>query len=245
MSINWVLTNADGSRPEPLPAEVTIYRSPVCQLQLEFKNVREAAKWSADGIVFVTCQRIIFLRTPPLPPPADPSQPSPHLRSLAIPLLGHLLSVRYVMPIFAAPHLELKVHPVRDGGLPQDAVVAQSTTTPTAEMERLAGSLKLTFRDGGGTILKDAIDRALRNPLPLAGRSRGGEQEPDPLPLYQAPTTGPPAGGSQASSSAQPTSAAVPPQDTAASQPPAALREEQQPPPQLHEQEDAPPPYAG
>ncbi|KAK0528486.1 hypothetical protein OC834_000472 [Tilletia horrida] len=183
MSINWVLTNEDGSQPAPLPAEKIIFRSPPCQLHLEFKYVQEPVKWIAEGIATVTNQRIIFLRQPALPPPADPSQPSPHLRNLAIPLLGNLLSVKYAMPIFSAPHLELKVHPVRGGGLPQDAVAHRGVTRET--VERLAGIAKITFRDGGGTLLKDAIDRALSNPVPLAGGRTVAD--PDPLPLYHAP----------------------------------------------------------
>ncbi|KAE8189554.1 hypothetical protein A4X06_0g7158 [Tilletia controversa] len=191
MSINWVLTNDEGTRPEPLPAEKILYRSQLCQLQIDFKQAQPPAKWDAEGVVFVTCQRLVFLRSPPLPPPADPTQPSPHLRNLAIPLLGNLISVRYLMPIFAAPHLELKIHPVRNGGLPQDALVRHRTdgadvAMAAAEMERLAGVVKVTFREGGGTVLKDAIDRALRSPVPLAG-GRQAASEPDALPLYQAP----------------------------------------------------------
>ncbi|KAK0552610.1 hypothetical protein OC845_001635 [Tilletia horrida] len=197
MSINWVLTTVDGTRPEPLPAEKIIYRSPLCQLNLEFKNVADPAKWNAEGSVTVTNQRIIFLRLPPLPPPADPSQPSEHLRNLAIPLLGNLLSVKYSMPIFAAPHLELKIHPVRGGGLPQDAVLQRGMARDA--VEKLAGVLKLSFRDGGGTILKDAIDRGLATAIPLAGVDRP-RAEPDPLQgvreffiaLYQAPPGAPP-----------------------------------------------------
>ncbi|KAE8224172.1 hypothetical protein CF319_g2898 [Tilletia indica] len=236
MSINWVLTNSEGTRPQPLPAEDVLYRSQVCQLQVEFKNAQPPAKWEAEGIIFVTCQRLIFLRSPPLPPPADPTQPSPHLRNLAIPLLGNLISVRYLMPIFSAPHLELKVHPVRNGGLPQDAIVSSrsdgaDTARTAAEMERLAGVVKVTFREGGGTILKDAIDRALRNPVPLAG-GRQAASEPDPLPLYQAPST----------QNSDPSEVAA-----AEAEPPVTEERTDEPaePPRLATQEvEEPPPYA-
>lgn len=120
-------------------------------LSLEFNSTKQ--KWTADGTSFVTSQRIIFLRQPPLPTPSDLSIPSQHLRSLSIPI-ERLLEARYMIPIFGSPYYEARVLPVTDGGLPQPTRQQGTEGNQDAGL----GLLKIWFSQGGGIQFREAME---------------------------------------------------------------------------------------
>lgn len=127
---------------------------------LEFKD--QKSKWEAKGTAYVTNQRVVFLRVPPLPAAADQSAPSEHLRSLNIPLT-HLVDSRYMIPILAGPYYEAGVIPVPGGNLPEG-----QPGGPTVK-----GLLKIWFMEGQGTAFRDAVEE-VRN-------LSKGEQHGEPL----------------------------------------------------------------
>lgn len=146
MALNWAMISEDGTRPVPLPGEKIFFSVEKCSISLDFKA--QGVKWTANGNAYVTSQRILFLRQPALPAPADPTVSSTHLRSLSVPL-SQFLDTRYLIPVFTAPYYEATVIPSSDGGLPQRAP-GQSTTN--------TGLLKLWFNEGGGMAFRDAVE---------------------------------------------------------------------------------------
>lgn len=91
--------------------------------------------------------KILFLRQPPLPAPADPSISSEHLRTLSVPLT-QFADTRYLIPLFSAPHYEARILPSVDGGLPQRESGGPSNV----------GLLKIWFNEGGGMAFRDAVE---------------------------------------------------------------------------------------
>ncbi|PWN19220.1 hypothetical protein BCV69DRAFT_262089 [Microstroma glucosiphilum] len=166
MALNWAMIDAN-QRPVPLPEEKIWLAVEKCQMSLEFKEAK--AKWEAKGTVYVTNQRVVFLRIPPLPQPAEQSEASQHLRSLNVPLT-HLVDSRYLIPIFGAPYYEASVLPVPGGNLPEACSGGAASK----------GLCKIWFNEGGGAAFRDAVEE-VRN---LARGGQHGEQ----LPLYQPPS---------------------------------------------------------
>lgn len=109
----------------------------------------------------MTNQRVVFLRQPALPPVADQSQPSEHLRSLNVPL-SHLVDCRYMIPVLAGPYYEAGVIPVPGGNLPEGQAGG-----PTVK-----GLLKIWFLEGKGAAFRDAVEE-VRN---LSSGGQHGEQ---------------------------------------------------------------------
>lgn len=128
-------------------------------VSLEFTDAN--AKWDAKGTVYVTNQRVVFLRIPPLPQPAEQSVASQHLRSLNVPLT-HLVDSRYLIPIFGAPYYEASVLPVPGGNLPEGRPGGPASK----------GLCKIWFNEGGGAAFRDAVEE-VRN---LARGGQHGEQ---------------------------------------------------------------------
>lgn len=128
-------------------------------ISLEFKEAK--AKWDAKGTVYVTNQRVVFLRIPPLPQPAEQAEASQHLRSLNVPLT-HLVDSRYLIPIFGAPYYEASVLPVPGGNLPESRQGGPASK----------GLCKIWFNEGGGAAFRDAVEE-VRN---LARGGQHGEQ---------------------------------------------------------------------
>lgn len=170
MALNWAMITEDGSRPVPLPGEKIFFSVEKCSLSLDFKH--QGVKWSANGNAFVTSKRILFLRQPPLPAPADPSITSTHLRSLSIPL-AQFLDTRYLIPVFTAPYFEASIVPSIDGGLPQR--IPGNTTASNN-----TGLFKLWFNDGGGMAFRDAVEE-------VKSRLEEGSTHIEALPLYEPP----------------------------------------------------------
>lgn len=137
----------------------TLTRTHELLISLEYKE--QKATWEAKGSAFVTNQRVVFLRQPPLPQPADQSQASQHLRSLNLPL-SHLVDCRYMIPVLAAPYYEASVISVPGGNLPE-----AQPGGPTVK-----GQLKIWFSEGGGSAFRDAVEE-VRN---LSKSGRHGEQ---------------------------------------------------------------------
>ncbi|CAO1638763.1 unnamed protein product [Sympodiomycopsis kandeliae] len=179
MALNWAMIDATGTKPVPLPEEKIFLAVEKCQMSLEFKTHK--SKWEAKGTVYVTNQRVVFLRQPALPPVADQSQASEHLRSLNMPL-NHLVDCRYMIPVLAAPYYEAGVIPVPGGNLPE--------ATPGGPTVK--GILKIWFLEGRGATFRDAVEE-VRN---LSKGAQHGEQ----LPAYQPQTPGTPGGHSVAPS---------------------------------------------
>lgn len=170
MALNWALISEDGSRPVPLPGEKIFFSVEKCSLSLDFKH--QGVKWSANGNAYVTSKRILFLRQPPLPAPADPSITSTHLRSLSIPL-SQFVDTRYLIPVFTAPYFEASVIPSSDGGLPQRVSGSGSSSNNT-------GLFKLWFNEGGGMAFRDAVEE-------VKSRLEEGSTHIEALPLYEPP----------------------------------------------------------
>jgi hypothetical protein len=168
MALNWAMLTEDGSRPVPLPGEKVFFSVEKCSVALDFKN--QGVKWSANGNAFVTSQRIVFLRQPPLPAPADPSVASAHLRSLSVPL-AQFVDTRYLIPIFTAPYFEASIIPSPDGGLPQRSSSAGQAASNT-------GLFKLWFNEGGGMAFRDAVEE-------VKSRLDEGSTHIEALPLYE------------------------------------------------------------
>lgn len=104
--------------------------------------------------------QVIFLRQPPFPAPADISTPSPHLRTLSVPLT-HFTDTRYMIPVFSAPYYEATVLPVRGGGLPEQQPGGPSAT----------GLLKIRFAEGGGTQFREAVEEVKARMEDMGGRA--------------------------------------------------------------------------
>lgn len=107
----------------------------------------------------MTNQRVVFLRQPMLPAPAENDRASEHLRSLNVPL-SNLVDCRYMIPVFAAPYYEAGVLPVPGGNLPNEGPGVNK------------GILKIWFLEGGGNSFRDAVEE-VRN---LAKGGQHGEQ---------------------------------------------------------------------
>ncbi|MCO5549655.1 hypothetical protein L7F22_003128 [Adiantum nelumboides] len=181
MALNWALISEDGSRPVPLPDEKFFFSVEKCSLSLDFRH--QGVKWSANGNAYVTSKRILFLRQPALPAPADPSISSTHLRSLSVPL-KQFVDTRYLIPVFTAPYFEASIIPSIDGGLPQRTSGSGSSSNNT-------GLFKLWFNEGGGMAFRDAVEE-------VKSRLEEGSTHIEALPLYEPPE------GNQSTSSSHP-----------------------------------------
>ncbi|UZJ51664.1 hypothetical protein CBS101457_000984 [Exobasidium rhododendri] len=170
MALNWAMISEDGSKPVPLPGEKIFYSAERCNLSLDFTN--QSKSWKANGTAFVTSQRVLFLRQPPIPAPADPSLSSQHLRTLSVPL-KQFVDTRYLIPIFSAPHFEANVIPSVDGGLPQRQAGQASNV----------GLMKIWFNEGGGMSFRDAIEE-------VKSRREEGSSNIEALPLYEPSSQG-------------------------------------------------------
>ncbi|CAO3693483.1 unnamed protein product [Umbelopsis ramanniana] len=139
MSINWTMIGPDGRTPVPLPREKVFFTQSSTSFELDcsgsgYPGTSGGAWHHANGIVFLSNQRVIFL----------PDRPSPQFKSFHVPLLS-LKNCRYEQPWFAANYISGHVLPVAGGGLSQP------------------GQLKLTFKEGGGfefySIFRDLLER--------------------------------------------------------------------------------------
>lgn len=174
MALNWAMLTEDGSRPVPLPGEKIFFSVEKCSISLDFKS--EGVKWSANGSAFVTSQRIVVLRQPPLPAPADPNVASAHLRSLSVPL-AQFVDTRYLIPIFTAPYFEATVIASPGGGLPERTTSSSNAGSSTTQVNR-TGLFKLWFNEGGGMAFRDAVEE-------VKSRLDEGSTHIEALPLYE------------------------------------------------------------
>ncbi|RHZ57720.1 hypothetical protein Glove_384g63 [Diversispora epigaea] len=124
MALNWAMIASDGQNPVPLPGEKVLFRQEKTTLNLDLGGEYPGNpnnNYKAEGITFITNQRIIFISRPTLP----------HFKSLSIPLLN-LKEGKLQQPWFGANYYQAIVIPVLNGGLPSP------------------GQLKITFKEGGG-----------------------------------------------------------------------------------------------
>ncbi|CAG8635818.1 102_t:CDS:2 [Racocetra persica] len=123
MALNWVMIASDGKSPVPLPGEKILFSQEKVSLLLDLGGgyPGNPANYKADGNIFITNQRVIFISRPTLP----------NFQSLSIPLL-HLKEGKLQQPWFGANYYEACLIPVQNGGLPSP------------------GQMKITFKEGGG-----------------------------------------------------------------------------------------------
>jgi len=140
MALNWAMIASDGKSPVPLPGEKIFLEQDKVSLVLDMGGgyPGNAGTFKADGGIFLTNQRVIFISRPSLE----------HFKSLSIPLLN-LKEGKLQQPWFGANYYQAVVTPVLSGGLPAP------------------GQLKVTFKEGGGfefsTVYKDLMLRLFEN----------------------------------------------------------------------------------
>jgi len=138
--LNWAMIASDGKSPVPLPGEKILSEQNKVSLVLDMGGSYpgNAETYKADGIIYLTNQRVIFISRPILE----------HFKSLSVPLLN-LKEGKFQQPWFAANYYQAIVIPVPNGGLPAP------------------GQLKITFKEGGGfefsTTFKNLMLRLFEN----------------------------------------------------------------------------------
>ncbi|CAG8488420.1 11064_t:CDS:2 [Scutellospora calospora] len=129
MALNWVMIASDGKSPVPLPGEKILFRQEKVNFLLEIGGPYylisgypgNPGDFKAEGNIFITNQRVIFISRPSLP----------DFKSLSIPLLN-LREGKLQQPWFGANYYQANLMPVQNGGLPSP------------------GQMKITFKEGGG-----------------------------------------------------------------------------------------------
>ncbi|CAG8483252.1 10027_t:CDS:2 [Funneliformis mosseae] len=123
MALNWAMIASDGKSPVPLPGEKIILEQDKVSLVFDMGGgyPGNAGTYKADGGIFLTNQRVIFISRPTLQ----------HFKSLSVPLLN-MKEGKLQQPWFGANYYQAIVTPVPNGGLPAP------------------GQLKVTFKEGGG-----------------------------------------------------------------------------------------------
>ncbi|CAG8759248.1 6928_t:CDS:2 [Dentiscutata erythropus] len=123
MALNWVMIASDGKSPVPLPREKILFSQEKVSLALEIGGgyPGNPGDYRAEGNIFITNQRVIFISRPTLP----------NFQSLSIPLLN-LREGKFQQPWFGANYYQAHLIPVQNGGLPSP------------------GLMKVTFKEGGG-----------------------------------------------------------------------------------------------
>ncbi|GBB89486.1 hypothetical protein RclHR1_16190005 [Rhizophagus clarus] len=140
MALNWAMIASDGKSPVPLPGEKILLEQDKVSLILDMGGgyPGNAETLKADGGIYLTNQRVIFISQPSLE----------HFKSLSIPLLN-LKEGKFQQPWFGANYYQAVVTPVLNGGLPAP------------------GQLKVTFKEGGGfkfsTVYKNLMLRLFEN----------------------------------------------------------------------------------
>ncbi|RIA93506.1 hypothetical protein C1645_762169 [Glomus cerebriforme] len=140
MALNWAMIGSDGKSPVPLPGEKILLEQGKVSLVLDMGGgyPGNAGTLKADGGIYLTNQRVIFISRPLLD----------HFKSLSIPLLN-LKEGKLQQPWFGANYYQAIVTPVPNGGLPAP------------------GQLKITFKEGGGfefsTVYKELMLRLFEN----------------------------------------------------------------------------------
>ncbi|CAH1768155.1 4309_t:CDS:2 [Entrophospora sp. SA101] len=154
MSVNWVMISSDGKHPVPLPGEKVFFSQEKVSLILDMGGGYPGnhPNLKAEGIVFVTNQRIIFLSHPSLE----------HFKSLSIPLLN-LKDGKFQQPWFAPNYYQATMIPVSNGGL----------TSP--------GELKITFKEGGGFEFSSYYKEVLKRHAEMEGTGPIEHLEPLPV----------------------------------------------------------------
>ncbi|CAG8493153.1 15168_t:CDS:2 [Cetraspora pellucida] len=123
MALNWVMISSDGKNPVPLPSEKILFSQEKVSLLLDLGGgyPGNPSNYKADGNIFITNQRVLFISRPPLH----------NFQSLSVPILN-LKDGKLQQPWFGANYYEAYLMPVQNGGLPSP------------------GQLKITFKEGGG-----------------------------------------------------------------------------------------------
>ncbi|CAG8487184.1 2005_t:CDS:2 [Acaulospora morrowiae] len=123
MALNWAMIASDGKTPVPLPGEKYLFSQEkvVFELDLGGGYPGNPGTYKADGNIFITNQRIIFVSQPSLS----------YFKSLSIPILN-MKEGKLQQPWFGANYYQGLVIPVPNGGLPSP------------------GQMKITFKEGGG-----------------------------------------------------------------------------------------------
>ncbi|KZP00263.1 hypothetical protein CALVIDRAFT_533909 [Calocera viscosa TUFC12733] len=123
MSLNWAMLSPSTGEPIPLPEEELILDLPGAEFTLFVPDLPpptsgaqsaggaggNARKMLAQGRVWVSDQRVIFVPTP--------SKDTPY-KSLSLPLPS-ILSTSFQQPIFGSNHIVLTLSPTPGGGLTQ------------------------------------------------------------------------------------------------------------------------------
>jgi len=154
MALNWVMITSDGLNPVPLPGEKIFFSQAKVSLILDCGGgyPGNPGTYQANGTLFLTNQRIIFISIPSLP----------HFKSLSVPILN-LKEGKLQQPWFAANYYQGHVMPVHGGGL----------TVP--------GQLKITFKEGGGFEFSTMYNEALQRMLEADGTAPPEHLDPLPV----------------------------------------------------------------
>jgi len=154
MALNWAMISQDGRSLVPLPGEKVFFSQEKTSVVLDMGGgyPGNPGTYKAEGIAYVTNQRVVFVSRPALA----------HFKSLSIPLMN-LREGRLQQPWFGANYYQAFVHPVEGGGMP------------------CPGGLKITFREGGGFEFSTIFNEVKNRLYESEGHAPPDTIEPLPL----------------------------------------------------------------